>query len=170
MAICDHLVPAGSRETRHALSFPLDHSVFLEARVVSFRVKDGQIANLFGVGLVAVDDRPNRVLGGERLAPEFSSCFPTLSHALVVFRETSYFLLLFQVSQVRHHLHKHFDRLELGSLLCGGREGLVNSFVGDGVEELRVRSLERERGNPIVVDDGIHFGPVRWMKGFGGDT
>ena len=31
VAICDHLVPAGSRETRHALSFPLDHSVFLEA-------------------------------------------------------------------------------------------------------------------------------------------
>lgn len=170
VAVGDHLVAVGSRESGHALGFSLDHSVFLETRMVAFGIEEDQIANLDGVGFGAVDDRCDRVFGGTWLVLEFPSCLPALSESGVVFGVAGHFFLLLQEGQIGHHFHKNLDRLEFGGLLCGGRKGLVDCIIGDRVEELGIRALEGQGGNPIVVNDGIHLGSEHGMEGFGADT
>jgi len=169
VAVRDHLVLVGGREPGHALGFSLDHSVFLEACVVALQIKDDQIRNLGHVGLL-VDDLVDQMLGGTRLAVELPSDFPALSEAHVIPREAGHFFLFFEVGQIGHHFHKHFDRLKLGGLLGGRRKGFVDRLVGDGVEQLGIRALEGTGGNPVVVNDAIDFGPKGRMEGFGGDT
>lgn len=170
VAVRYHLVSVRSGKTSHALGFPLDHSVLLEAGVGPLGIKEDQIVSLCGMGLLAMDDKLDRVLGRTWLVLEFPSGNPALSEAGVFVREAGHFFSLLEMSQVGHHLYKDLDRLELGGLLGIRWKGLIDRLIGDRMEEFGIRSLEGQGRNPIIVNDGIHFGPVHGMKRLGGDT
>lgn len=170
VAVRYHLVSVRSGKTSHALGFPLDHSVLLEAGVGPLGIKEDQIVSLCGMGLLAMDDKLDRVLGRTWLVLEFPSGNPALSEAGVFVREAGHFFSLLEMSQVGHHLYKDLDRLELGGLLGIRWKGLIDRLIGDRMEEFGIRSLEGQGRNPIVVNDGIHFGPVHGMERFCGDT
>jgi len=164
------LVHVGSGEPCHAIGFSLAHPVPLEASVGSFCGEGDEFGDLLFVGMVVVDDLLDRVLRGTRLAVEFPSRNPALCKTRVALGETGHFLLLFHVCQIGHQFHEYLDRLELGGLMGGGWEGFIDRFVGDRVEEFGVGTLEGTRGNAVVVNDGIHFGSMNRMEGFGGDA
>lgn len=160
----------GSGQSRHAFDFSLAHPVNPEVWVVLFRVIGDQIGNVQNSRMLGVENLFHQVLGGTGLAIELPSGHPALWKTLVVLGEAGDFFSLLEVCQRGHHIHEYFDRLEFGGFLGGGREGFVDRFVGDGMEEFTVRALETTGRNSIVVNDGIHFGSHNGMEGFGCDT